>query len=155
MNETSTQTILTDLHEHLELCGCLLGIVQRESQTLRQTEDGLGAETAAKKDLLPALDLSLNKIRQHRIEWHKQSPLDRARETGVAALLGQIQDLIMKIIVLDRENEQVLLRKGLVPARHLPSANRQRPHYVAGLYRRQADPIDAGASPGPALASAS
>ena len=42
----------------------------------------------------------------------------------------------MRIIVLDRENEQTRLRKGTVPARHLPSPNRQRPHFVADLYRR-------------------
>ncbi len=52
-------------------------------------------------------------------------------------LLRQNQDLTMKIIVLDRENEQNLLRRGLVPARELPSVNRQRPHFVADLYRRQ------------------
>ncbi len=50
----------------------------------------------------------------------------------------------MKIIVLDRENEQVLLRKGMVPARHLPSADRQRPHFVADLYRRQVQPATSG-----------
>jgi len=38
---------------------------------------------------------------------------------------------------LDRENEQALLRRSLVPARQLPSVNRQRPHFVADLYRRQ------------------
>ncbi|MCC6233741.1 MAG: hypothetical protein IT580_13910 [Verrucomicrobiales bacterium] len=43
----------------------------------------------------------------------------------------------MKILLLDRENEQALLRHGLVPARELPSVNRQRPHFVSDLYRRQ------------------
>ena len=52
-------------------------------------------------------------------------------------LLRQNQDLTMKIILLDRENEQSLLRRGLVPPRELPSVNRQRPHFVADLYRRQ------------------
>ena len=46
----------------------------------------------------------------------------------------------MKIILLDRENEQGLLRRGLVPARELPSVNQQRPNFVADLYRRQAKP---------------
>jgi hypothetical protein len=43
----------------------------------------------------------------------------------------------MKFILLDRENEQGLLRRGMVPARELPSVNRQRPHFVAELYLRQ------------------
>ena len=42
----------------------------------------------------------------------------------------------MKIVLLDRENEQALLRRGLVPTTQLPSVNRQRPHFVAELYRR-------------------
>jgi hypothetical protein len=51
--------------------------------------------------------------------------------------MRQNQDLLMKILVLDRENEQALLRHGLVPVRDLPSVNRQRPHFVAQMYRRQ------------------
>jgi hypothetical protein len=51
--------------------------------------------------------------------------------------LRQNQDITMKLIVLDRENEQGLLRRGLLPASELPSANRQRPHYVADLYKRR------------------
>jgi hypothetical protein len=43
----------------------------------------------------------------------------------------------MKIIVLDRENEQTLLRLGLLPAQQLPPVERQRGHFVADLYRRQ------------------
>jgi hypothetical protein len=42
----------------------------------------------------------------------------------------------MRMIILDRENEQLLLRRGLIPPKHLPPVQRQRPHYVAGLYQR-------------------
>jgi hypothetical protein len=65
------------------------------------------------------------------------SPEHRAEHPEINALLRQTQDLTMKIIMLDRENEQSLLRRGLVPPRDIPSANRQRPHFVADLYRRQ------------------
>jgi hypothetical protein len=71
------------------------------------------------------------------VNWQKFSPDERARHPEIGMLLRQNQDLTMKIIVLDRENEQSLLRRGLVPARELPSVNRQRPHFVAELYRRQ------------------
>jgi len=101
----------------------------------------------AKKNLLPRLTQSLNQIRQHRIAWQKLGPPEHAQYPEVTGLLRQNQDLIMKIILLDRENEQGLLRKGLMPLRavgsapeaprHLPPANRQRPHHVADLYRRQ------------------
>jgi hypothetical protein len=42
----------------------------------------------------------------------------------------------MRMILLDRENEQLRLRRGLIPPKHLPPIQRQRPHYVAGLYQR-------------------
>jgi hypothetical protein len=139
MNPTLPESLIADLQHHLEICRRLLVVVERENQGLRQAALGPGAEFQQKKNLLPSLDQSLNRIRQHRVEWCKRSPRERAAESKVAALLRETQDLIMKIIVLDRENEQILLRKGLVPARHLPHANRQRPHYVADLYRRQND----------------
>jgi len=41
-----------------------------------------------------------------------------------------------QVLLLDRENQQALLRRGLLPARHLPAAAVQRPHCVADAYRR-------------------
>ncbi len=127
-----------DLRGHLALCQEILTLVEKESHTLHHTEEGLAFEAyQAKKNLLPRLNQSLNQIRQHRATWQKLSPVERAQFPDVPGLLRQNQDLIMKIIVLDRENEQALLRKGLVPPRQLPAAQRQRPHFVADLYRRQ------------------
>jgi DNA-directed RNA polymerase subunit H (RpoH/RPB5) len=90
-----------------------------------------------KKNLLPRLNLSLDALRRHRVSWQKLGRNERARYPEIGMLLRQDQDLIMKIILLDRENEQTLLRRGLLPPRELPSVNRQRPHFVAGLYSRQ------------------
>ena len=133
-----TSTIVGDLRRHLTLCQEVFSLVERENQSLRDAGKGLEFEThQAKKVLLVGLEESLVQIRQHRLTWQKLGPAERAKSPEVAALLRQNQDLIMKIIVRDRENEQVLLRRGLVPARHLPPANRQRPHYVADLYRRR------------------
>jgi hypothetical protein len=53
-------------------------------------------------------------------------------------LFQNIQSLLMKVLVLDRENQQAMLRRGLVPARHLPAVAVQKPHYVASLYQRNA-----------------
>jgi hypothetical protein len=134
----SVPLMVEDLRRHLALCAEALALVETESQTLRDTAAGPAFTTyQAKKNLLPKLNQSLNQIRQHRATWQRLGSIERARFPEVPALLRQNQDLIMKIIVLDRENEQALLRKGLVPARHLPAAGRQRPHYVADLYRRQ------------------
>lgn len=134
----SLNSMVTDLRGHLSLCQEILTLVENESHALHHTETGPSFESyQAKKNLLPRLNQSLNQIRQHRATWQSLSPADRAQYPEVPGLLRQNQDLIMKIIVLDRENEQALLRKGLVPPRQLPSANRQRPHFVADMYRRQ------------------
>jgi DNA-directed RNA polymerase subunit H (RpoH/RPB5) len=134
----SLDSLTTDLRGHLALCQEILVLVEKESHTLHHSEGGLSFEAyQAKKNLLPRLNQSLNQIRQHRATWQKLGPAERTQHPEVPGLLRQNQDLIMKIIVLDRENEQALLRQGLVPPRQLPAANRQRPHFVADMYRRQ------------------
>ncbi len=112
--------------------------MEREGQALRRADQpSLSEFYQVKKNLLPRLNQSLDALRRHRIQWQRLSMDERARHPGIGMLLRQNQDLIMKIILLDRENEQSLLRRGLVPPRDLPSANRQRPNFVAALYRRQ------------------
>jgi hypothetical protein len=134
----SLNSMVADLRGHLALCQEILALVETERHALHQSDSGPAFESyQAKKNLLPRLNQSLNQIRQHRAIWQKLSPAERAQCPEVPDLLRQNQDLIMKIIVLDRENEQALLRKGLVPPRQLPSAQRQQPHFVADLYRRQ------------------
>lgn len=137
MSTSTSDPLMADLTHHLQLCRELLAIVERENQVLRHPEGTLGTEYQAKKDLLPFLDQSLNRLQRHRVERRRRGASERGPDPTTAPLLREVQDLIMKIIVLDRENEQALLRKGLVPARHLPSAHRQRPHDVADLYRRR------------------
>jgi hypothetical protein len=132
------QEIRDELKARLALCQELLQGLEREGQVLRRADKpSLFEFHQLRKKLLPALSHSLETLRRHRMSWQQLSREERARYPEIAELLRQNQDLTMKIIVLDRENEQGLLRRGLVPARELPSVNRQRPHYVADLYRRQ------------------
>jgi hypothetical protein len=135
---TAPEHISNDLKKHLALCQELLATVEREAQALRRTDNpSLFEFFQLRKNLLPRLNLSLDTLRRHRVQWQRFSLDERARHPEIGMLLRQNQDLTMKIIVLDRENEQALLRRGLVPPRELPSVNRQRPHFVAELYRRQ------------------
>jgi flagellar biosynthesis/type III secretory pathway chaperone len=130
--------IIADLQARLSLCQELLGVIEREAQALRRADQpSLFEFYQLRKNLLPRLNQSLDTLRRHREHWQKFSQDERAGHPEIGMLLRQNQDLTMKIIVLDRENEQNLLRRGLVPARELPSVNRQRPHFVADLYRRQ------------------
>ena len=132
------QEIIDTLRLHADLCQELLAVVEHEGQALRRTDHpSLFEFYQIKKTLLPRLIQSIDTLRKHRVDWQTLSLEERARHPQVGALLRRNQNLTMKIIVLDRENEQALLRRGLVPPRHLPSVNRQRPHFVADLYRRQ------------------
>jgi DNA-directed RNA polymerase subunit H (RpoH/RPB5) len=135
---SNAKEIESDLKARLALCKEVLEVVEREAQSLRNAEKpSLFDFYQLRKNLLPRLNQSLDTLRSHRMHWQKLSSGERARHPEIGMLLRQNQDLTMKIILLDRENEQGLLRRGLVPARELPSVNRQRPHFVADLYRRQ------------------
>jgi hypothetical protein len=129
--------LLDDLRAHHGICLEILELVQREGESLREGNHARQFEFhQSRKNVATRLDDSVGRIRGHRSRWVLLSPAERAASSEAPALMRKNQDLIMKIIVLDRENEQLLLRQGLAPATQLPSANRQRPHYVAGLYRR-------------------
>lgn len=129
----------TDLRAHQTLCRELLNLAERESQALRQNQTvALNEVYQTKKVLQPKLNESAEKVRQHRLRWQSLTAAERAAQPEISYLVRQVQDLIMRVILLDRENEQGLLRRGLIPPRELPSAQTQRPHFVADLYRRQA-----------------
>lgn len=130
-------SLIEDLEAHYRLCEEILELARRENQALRDPDQPSAFENyQTRKRLLPRLNESLDALRRQRASWQQLSPAERAAQRDVAALMRRNQDLIMKILVLDRENEQCLLRRGLVPPRHLPPASRQRPHFVADLYRR-------------------
>jgi hypothetical protein len=129
---------VSDLRAQQALCQELLQLAERENQALREPEFGsLAFEFhQLRKALLPRLDRSLVQLKKHRAAWQRLSPVERQQNPAFAGLLRENQDLIMKVIVLDRENEQARLRRGLLPPSQLPPAARQRPHFVADLYRR-------------------
>jgi hypothetical protein len=130
-------TLVHDLKEHLHLCEELLQLLARENQSLHDPAQPSQFETSqARKQFLPKIGDSLQALRNQREAWCALTASDRERCPEVTSLIHRTQEAIMKVLVLDRENEQALLRRGLVPARHLPSVSRQRPHFVADLYRR-------------------
>ncbi len=130
-------TLEPDLRNHLALCEELLELLGRENLDLRDPEQPSQFTVCqGRKRLLPRLEASLASLRRHREEWRALPAAERARRPETAALIRRNQEALMRALMLDRENEQFLLRRGLVPARHLPPASRQQPHFVADLYRR-------------------
>src|SRR6185295_18330520 len=112
--------MLADLRTHDTICRELLALAERESHLLRRAQTAeLSQVYLARKSLLPRLAESLQKIRAHRLRWQSLTVAERQQQPEIGALVRQAQDLIMRVILLDRENEQGLLRRGLVPAREM------------------------------------
>ncbi len=128
----------TELRAHLNLCGELLTVVQREHQQLKtgRVED-LTALLQAREGMLERLTQAQETLFAHKETWQALSPAQREQHPAIAQLIRQDLDLIMKIVSLDRENEQLLLRHKLVPASHLPPAQRQNPNLIAQMYKQQ------------------
>src|SRR6185503_4467741 len=113
---TCLTDFIHDLKTHKNLCEDILKLVGNEHARLRSPDDAGASElNSTRKKFLAQLTESLNKIREHRTSWLKIEPTVRQGHPEIAELLRENQNLIMRILVLDRENEQALLRKGLVP----------------------------------------
>jgi hypothetical protein len=129
---TATAGLTLDLQAFRTLCADTLALMTDEGQSLAANNDYAPGEfNQRRKNLLPQLESALIKLRNHR-----QSGRQSAHTEEVKELFETIQRLVMKGLFLDRENQQALLRRGLMPARHLPPFEAQQPHYVAGLYRQ-------------------
>ena len=142
MNTATAPEFLTalvrDLHEHLGCCERAIELATAENRALNNADDFQIAEFQhQRKQLLSGLDSSLVRLRTWRQAWQQFSAGDRERCGEVKPLFQKIQDLLMRVLLIDRENQQALLRRGLVPPKHLSlAAGPQPPHYVANLYRR-------------------
>ena len=130
------EILLEELQQYFKICEEVHGIVRRENQFLKsEAPQAIHQFQQSRKDLLERLTDTQMRLGIHKTAWLRVPPAVRAKRPEVAHLIRQTLDLIMKTIVLDRENEQLLLRNRMVPANRLPSANRQNPHFVARLYR--------------------
>jgi hypothetical protein len=134
-----TAGLITELRAFLVLCENVLVSVSSENQALsgQAAYQPFGFYQYRKK-LLPSLEMALTNLRSKRLVWQQTKESERARCEDVKPFFEAVQDVLMKILLLDRENQQALLRRGLVPAKHLPSVTVQRPHYVTNLYQRHA-----------------
>jgi hypothetical protein len=123
-------SLTQDLRADLAHCTQLLSAVERERDAFTtETEPRSPIEFyQARQELFPRLADSVHKLKSHRAAWHSLPGDQRSCQQEVPALLREHQDLILKIIVLERENERALLRRGLVAATSSSGANRRHPH---------------------------
>jgi hypothetical protein len=134
-----TASLVAELRAFLALCEKVLASVVNENQALAgQAEYQPFSFYQHRKNLLPDLETALTNLRGKRLVWQLTSESERARCKEVQPFFQAIQGILMRILLLDRKNQQALLRRGLVPAKHLPPVAAQRPHFVANIYQRHA-----------------
>lgn len=97
------------LRTHIALCAELHALFLEENRVLRTTgappsEDLL----ARKRDFLPQLDASLERLRRINDENPRYTPEEQA-------LVQEGRKKLMQLLMLDRENERLLLRAALPP----------------------------------------
>jgi hypothetical protein len=125
------------LRGYSALCEEALELTIRESQALAADGDYQPfAFYQGRKALLSRLEHSLSLLRTWRQACQRLDPQERGQYIEVKTLLQSVQDSMVRILMLDRENQQALLRRGLLPAQHVQSFSSPQPHYAAQLYRR-------------------
>lgn len=126
-----------ELQAFAALCGDILDLARQENQALARQTDYLPQNFDQKRrNLLQPLETALGKLRHYRKLWSQFKDQARSGSAELQLLLTDIQNLLTRILLLDRENQQSLLRQGLVPIQHLPPAAAQQPHFVAKMYQK-------------------
>lgn len=129
--------LIGDLQSFGKICEAALLLATEEHEALVAEADYQPFSFYQKrKTLLPEIESLLQKFRNHRLRWQQIPPAEREHFAELKSLFEKIQGALMKVLQLDRENQQAMLKRGLVPVKHLPSMTVQPPPYVANLYRR-------------------
>ena len=134
---TDTETVASALQEHLNVCQDLLQLGKKEAEALRNPAPFPSASIQAeRKALLARLEFSARAVSQQRVRWQQLRNPTSESSPELATLVQSALDTIMRVLVIDQENEQSLLRRGLLPAKMLPRAERTQPHFIARTYQR-------------------
>jgi hypothetical protein len=120
------------IRAHAQLCDEVMAVIMEENRILRSTGNVPDvAFVERKKALLPRLDESLERLRLVREEG---GPLGESARRQVEVA----QNKLMKIFMIDRENEQLLLkvtmpvaRMGMAPVVRKVDSSRLRKTYGA------------------------
>jgi len=124
--ETFTADLARELQGYLDLCREFLALFTEENQTLRRPQPWSPDEfNAERKRLLPRLESGLIQLRSFRQWWERMPSGQREACAEIKELFRDIQNLLPRLLLLDRENQQEMLRRGRIPATQLPPAASQ------------------------------
>ncbi|MDP7010306.1 MAG: flagellar export chaperone FlgN [Verrucomicrobiota bacterium] len=125
-----------ELRAHHDLCSSILDTVKQEHQQLKNGDvKDLKNFLKHRNGMLEKVSAAQQKMFAQKSAWLRLTPEERAGQPEIAGLIQKNLDLIMKVVLLDRENEKLLLQNKLVPTSHLPPAGRQNPSLVAQRYK--------------------
>jgi hypothetical protein len=131
--------ILRDIQTHNDICRQLLEIVQQENRWLSgdpADESREAPDQTLKASLSKSLTQVVEKIQLHRASLQDAAEKDPGgnRHPDIQSAIEGATDMIMKIVVLDRENEKLLMKKGMVPREKIPSSYQYRPSEALRAY---------------------
>jgi flagellar biosynthesis/type III secretory pathway chaperone len=105
------ESFVDELKQYFEVCDEINKVVRRENQALRSADPKTVYEfQESRKELLERLTGAQMRLGVLKTSWLRVPASTRAQRPDIGTLIRQTLDLIMKTIVLDRENEQLLLR---------------------------------------------
>ncbi|MBD5781413.1 hypothetical protein IEN85_18070 [Pelagicoccus sp. NFK12] len=124
MNPAKTEAIL---REHVRLCSDLHQLFIEEGQLMRSTGEPPSEEfLEKKKKFVGVLDKGLELLRMINESDEPVSPI-------LSPLVKECRDKIMKLMIVDRENERLLLKCSL-PPRMKEAYSKVAPGQVARAY---------------------
>ncbi len=124
MNPAKTEAIL---REHVRLCSDLHDLFIEEGQLMRSTGEPPSEEfLEKKKKFVDVLDKGLELLRMINESGEPVPPI-------LSPLVKECRDKIMKLMIVDRENERLLLKCSL-PPRMKEAYSKVAPGQVARAY---------------------
>ena len=130
-------SLLTELNDHLLVVEEAYELVQEENRVLNSPSPrDAYANADRRKELLDRVTGTMVRVKAHKALWGQLSPVRPPKDLEVSSLIKKNMDLIMKTVMLDRENEKLMLQHGMAPPDRLPSSQQNNPSAVAGMYKR-------------------
>ena len=134
--QPNLEQLANELRTHHDLCNSILSTVQHEHQQLNNgSVKDLKKFFMHRSGMLEQINDAQQNLFAQKSAWQQLTPEERTAQPKIAGLIQKNLDLIMKIVLIDRENEKLMLQNKLVPPSHLPPAGRQNPSLVAQRYK--------------------
>jgi len=135
-SQPNLEQLANELRTHHDLCNSILSTVQHEHQQLNNgSVKDLKKFFMHRNGMLEQINDAQQNLFAQKSAWQQLTPEERTTQPKIAGLIQKNLDLIMKIVLIDRENEKLMLQNKLVPPSHLPPAGRQNPSLVAQRYK--------------------